>query len=216
MGARLTALLSLDSKNFTLACDGCGQLVINLAPTMGDWAVAWSLLSQDGWTGDDLATGPHTCGRCTRTPPPPRMVEQSLTRERRMPAARESRRLRVTRIADTTVVTLSGSPDLLVNARLRDLVLDLPGRAQRLVVDVTRVARLDSGAIDVLVHAHRRSITVCLVGAAQQVRDSLRLLNLHELFPAFRTLAEATSYRPATGAGPVPAGAERHDRVDAR
>ncbi|MEV0132541.1 hypothetical protein AB0H83_29275 [Dactylosporangium sp. NPDC050688] len=35
----MTALLSLDSKNFTLACDGCGQLVTDLAPTMGDWAV---------------------------------------------------------------------------------------------------------------------------------------------------------------------------------
>ena len=82
----MTALLSLDSKNFTLACNRCGQLVTNLAPTMGDWAVAWSLFSQDGWTGDDLATGPHTCGRCTRTSPPPRMVEQALTRERTTPA----------------------------------------------------------------------------------------------------------------------------------
>ncbi|GAA1573795.1 hypothetical protein GCM10009827_114630 [Dactylosporangium maewongense] len=212
----MTALLSPDSTNFTLACDGCGQLVTNLAPTMGDWAVAWSLFSQDGWTGDDLATGPHTCGRCTRTPPPPRMVEQALTRERCVPAARESRRLRVTRVAGTTVVTLTGSPDLLVNARLRDLVVDLTGPAQRLVIDVTQAPRLDSGALDVLVQAHRQSITVCLVGATQQIRDSLRLLSLHGLFPVFRTLAEATSCGPATGTEPAPAGAERPDRVDAR
>ena len=174
---------------------------------MGDWAVAWSLFSQDGWTGDDLATGPHACGRCTRTSPPPRMVEQALTRERTMPAARESRRLTVAQVADVTVVTLWGNPDLLVNARLRDLVLDLPGHARRLVLDVSRVARLDSGALDVLVETHRRSITVCLVGPIRQVLDALRLLSLHELFPTYPTLVEATSRHAAV---------ERNDRVEVR
>ncbi|MET7419638.1 STAS domain-containing protein [Dactylosporangium sp. NPDC005555] len=199
----MTALLSLDSRNFTLACDGCGQLVTNLAPTMGDWAVAWSLFSQDGWTGDDLATGPHACGRCTRTSPPPRMVEQALTRERTTPTARESRRLSVTHIADVAVVTLSGNPDLLVNSRLRDLVLDLRGRARRLAVDVTGVSRLDSGAFDVLVEAHRQPIAVCLVGPAPQIQDALRLLSLDGLFPAFRTLPEALAGDPA-GAAALP------------
>jgi len=202
----LTALLSLDSKNFTLACDGCGHLVTNLAPTMGDWDVAWSLFSQDGWTGDDLATGPHTCGRCTRTSPPPRMVEQALTRERTTPAARESRRLTVTQVADVAVVTLTGNPDLLVNSRLRDLVLDLRGRARRLVLDVTSVSRLDSGAFDVLIQAHRQSIAVCLVGPGQQVQDALRLLSLHELFPTFRSLPEALSDGQAVVAAPPSAG----------
>ena len=216
LGPILTALLSLDSKNFSLACDGCGQLVTNLAPTMGDWAVAWSLFSQDGWTGDDLPTGPHTCGRCTRTSPPPRMIEQALTRDRTMPAARESRRLTVTQVSDTTVVTLWGNPDLLVNARLRDLVLDLPGRSRRLVVDLTRVARLDSGALDVLVEAHRLAITVCLAAPIQQVRDALRLLNLDELFPTYETVAEATSCHPATDAPLPPAAPGRPDRVEAR
>ena len=202
----MTALLSLDSKNFTLACDGCGHLVTNLAPTMGDWDVAWSLFSQDGWTGDDLATGPHTCGRCTRTSPPPRMVEQALTRERTTPAARESRRLTVTQVADVAVVTLTGNPDLLVNSRLRDLVLDLRGRARRLVLDVTSVSRLDSGAFDVLIQAHRQSIAVCLVGPGQQVQDALRLLSLHELFPTFRSLPEALSDGQAVVAAPPSAG----------
>jgi anti-anti-sigma factor len=210
----LTALLSLDSKNFTLACDGCGQLVTNLAPTMGDWDVAWSLFSQDGWTGDDLATGPHTCGRCTRTSPP-RMVEQALTRERTTPAARESRRLTVTQIADIAVVTLTGSPDLVINARLQDLVLDLHGTVRRLAVDVTRASRLDSGALDVLVQAHRRSIAVCLVGPAQQIQDALRLLNLDRLFPIYLTLPEALSAGQTIGAALPSAGIPRPDRVEA-
>lgn len=211
----MTALLSLDNTNFSLACDSCGQLVTNLAPTMGDWAVAWSLFSQDGWTGDDLATGPHACGRCTRTSPP-RMVEQALARERSMPAPRGSRRLTVAQAADVTVVTLWANPDLLVNARLRDLVLDLPGGAHHLVVDVSRVTRLDSGALDVLVEAHRRSVTVCLAGPSRQVRGALRLLNLHELLPAFPTLAEARSCRPPADPPPAPAAVGRHDRVEAR
>ncbi|MDG6108713.1 STAS domain-containing protein [Dactylosporangium aurantiacum] len=212
----MTALLSLDNKNFSLACDSCGQLVTNLAPTMGDWAVAWSLFSQDGWTGDDLATGPHTCGRCAPTSRPPRMIEQALTRERTTPVARESRRLTIGQVADVTVVTLWGNPDLLVNARLRDVVLDLPAGARRLVVDVSRVARLDSGALDVLVEAHRRPVTVCLVGPTQQVRDALRLLTLHELFPTYQTVAEATCCRTATGPTPPPAAVHRDERVEVR
>ncbi|WP_327002358.1 STAS domain-containing protein [Dactylosporangium sp. NBC_01737] len=210
----MTALLSLDSKNFTLACDGCGQLVTNLAPTMGEWDVAWSLFSQDGWTGDDLATGPHTCGRCTRTSPP-RMVEQALTRERTTPATRESRRLTVSQVAGVTVVTLTGNPDLVINARLRDLVLDLHGRVRRLVVDVTRVSRLDSGALDVLVQAHRLSIAVCLVGPAQQIQDALRLLNLDRLFPTCLTLPEALADSQVVDAIPPSEGVPRPDRIDA-
>jgi anti-anti-sigma factor len=190
----LTALLSLDTTNFTLACDRCGQLVANLAPTMGDWDVAWSLFSQDGWSGDDLATGPHTCGRCARIPPPPRMVDQALERHRTTPIGRECRRVAVGRERDTVVVTLSGSPDLLVNARLRDLVLGLDGQVRHLVVDVTRVARLDSAALDVLVHAHRRRLTVCLAGPSGTVRDALRMLCLHRLFPTFPDRAQALSW----------------------
>ncbi|MDG6110386.1 STAS domain-containing protein [Dactylosporangium aurantiacum] len=210
----MTALLSHDSTNFTLACDGCGQLVTNLAPTMGTWDVVWSLFSQDGWTGDDLATGPHTCGRCARTSPP-RMVEQALTRERTTPATRQSRRLTVTHVAGVVVVTLNGNPDLAINARLRDLVLDLHGRVRRLAVDVTRVSRLDSGALDVLVQASRLCIDVCLVGAGQQIHYSLRLLNLDRLFRTCQTLPEALSDGQTVDVSLPSTGVPRSDRVEA-
>lgn len=208
----MTALLSLDGTNFTLACDRCGQLVANLAPTMGDWNVVWSLFSQDGWCGDSLATGPHTCGRCNRTPPPPRMVDQALQRERRTPTGRQSRRIAVVHDGAATVVTLSGNPDLLVNSRLRDLILDLRGHVRQLIVDVTMVSRLDSGALDVLVQARRESLTVCLAGPSQLVQDSLRLLCLHELFPTFHDQAQASQWVRTVPAR-LPAGTARRPVV---
>jgi anti-anti-sigma regulatory factor len=213
----LTALLSRDGKSYTLACDGCGQLVTDLAPTMGIWDVAWSLFTQDGWTGDILATGPHTCGRCTRMPaPPPRMIEQALSRERTTPAGRESRRLTVSLVRGTTVVTLSGDPDLAVNARLRDVVLGLGRHVPYLVVDVTRVRRLDSGTFDVLVQARRQDVAVCLAGACEPVQHALHLLCLHELLPTLPDRARALTWvRTARGTGPRRAMA-RHETVEVR
>src|SRR4051812_17643206 len=80
MGTLVTALLSRGGTDFNLACDGCGQLVVSLAPAMGTWDVAWGLFSQDGWRGTGLPTGPHACARCDLPPSAPGMVEQSLLR----------------------------------------------------------------------------------------------------------------------------------------
>lgn len=64
----MTAATTPDGTDFTLICDACGQSVTGLGATMHNWDLVWSLFRRHGWTGARLATGPHSCGRCSRVP----------------------------------------------------------------------------------------------------------------------------------------------------
>ena len=75
----MTALLSRDGTNFSLACDRCGHLVARLADTGSRWDPSWTRLRQHGWTGAALPTGPHACPSCTQVPAAPRPTEKLLT-----------------------------------------------------------------------------------------------------------------------------------------
>ncbi|GAA2639328.1 hypothetical protein GCM10010399_85900 [Dactylosporangium fulvum] len=205
----MTALLSRDGTNFSLACDGCGQLVTGLAPTMGTWNVAWSLFVEDGWRGADLPTGPHACGRCADSNSRRSMVEQSFERETRMPAGRGSQRLSVSEVAGVVLIEFKGDLHLAAIARLYDVLMTNVRPMQHVLFDVTSVPSIDSGTLAVLVRAQARAARhgarVCLVGASQRVLDALRMLSVEHLLPNFAERAEALGWlraaTPTTVAG---------------
>lgn len=185
----MTALLSRDGKNFTLACDSCGQLVANLAPTMGTWDVAWSLFSQDGWRGADLATGPHACGRCDDPVDDRGMIEQAFGRQSGLPAGRALRRVMVQHLPDVTIIQVAGSLDLVVHAGLRELLRTGVAPDRHLLFDLSAVPGADSATFAVLIDAHRRAVShsarVGVAGARPAVREAVRMLSLHRVLPMF-------------------------------
>ncbi|WP_432843397.1 STAS domain-containing protein [Dactylosporangium sp. CA-092794] len=200
----MTALLSSDGGDFSLVCDGCGRVVGNLAGSLGDWATAWGLFSQDGWRGSELAVGPHACGRCAA--PPSGIVARALDRPSLTPAGRPSPRMVVQLLSDVRAIYLRG--DLLPadDARLWDLLSGEPGPYRHLMVDVSGVRRLTSATVDVLVRASRRAAErggrTCLVGAAPAISDALRMLCLDRLLPGHADQLSALEW--LRGAHPVP------------
>lgn len=194
----MTALLSRDGTNFTLACDRCGHLAVSQPDAGHPWDAAWALRRGHGWAGDPHATGRHTCPRCTRAPAAEPMTEDLSGQAHAAPARRRSNRIRVTELRVATVVELRGGPSVAVHAALRELLLC--GRPPRghIVVDLSRAGVLDSGVLDVLVRARARaaqhSFDLCLVGLPASMHAALRLLCMTQLLPAFTGRADALAW----------------------
>ncbi|WP_238014404.1 STAS domain-containing protein [Dactylosporangium sp. AC04546] len=191
----MTALLSRDGANFSLACDTCGQLVANLAPAMGTWRVAWSLFVEDGWRGAQRPTGPHACGRC----PAPRehgMVEESFARA--TPAGRAAQPVTWRELDGVTVVELPGTLHLATHAHLHDLLASGIRPTQHVVFDLSRLPSADSALLAVLVAAHEVAAghgrRICLAGAADRVTAALRMLSVDDLLPNFADLPAALAW----------------------
>jgi anti-anti-sigma factor len=202
----LTALLSRDGTNFTLACDRCGHLVADLAESTRHWDLTWDEVRQRGWEGAELATGPHFCPACTQVPAPPLVTEQVPDRPRPTARRRRSNRIVVTDLPTATVVEIRGAPGVAVNAKLYELLLDR-SPLRSIIVDLSRVAVLDSGALDVLVqartHAERLGFGLCLVGLSEPMTGALRLLCLTRVLPCFAGRAEALAWLRDRSPGPV-------------
>ncbi|WP_433200888.1 STAS domain-containing protein [Dactylosporangium sp. CS-047395] len=184
----MTALVSRDGTDFSLVCDACGAIVGNLARSTGGWDVAWRLFGLDGWTGSELAIGPHACGRCGPPTSLSGIVARSLDAPSVQPAGRGSSRLVVQLLADVRAVYLRGELLCADDARLWDLLSGDPGPCRHLMVDVSRMRRLSSATVDVLVRAAGRAAQrggrTCLVGPPEAVSAALRLLCLHDVLPA--------------------------------
>lgn len=193
----MTALLNRDGTNCTLACDRCGHLVANLVDTTNRWDLAWVQQRGHGWTGAALATGPHTCPRCSQVPWAARGAEQLPTHPRPAPA-RRSKRVTVTELPTATIVSIHGNMGIAVNAALYDLLLTDRAPRRHIIVDLVRAGALDSGALGVLVraqaHAARHAFDLCLVGLSRPTHEALRLLCLDHVLPSFADRATALAW----------------------
>ncbi|GGM48259.1 STAS domain-containing protein [Dactylosporangium sucinum] len=198
----MTALLSRDGTNFSLACDTCGQLVANLAPAMGTWQVAWSLFVEDGWRGAQRPTGPHACGRCA-TPRSLGMVEASFGRA--TPPGRGPQPVTWRELDGVTVVELPGTLQPATHARLHDLLAEDIRPTRHVVFDLSRLAAVDSALLAVLVAAHenaaRHGRRICLAGGAERVTAALRMLSVEDLLPNFPDVPAALAWLTAAPPG---------------
>ena len=127
----MTAATTPDGTDFTLICDACGQSVTGLGATMHNWDLVWSLFRRHGWTGARLATGPHSCGRCSRVPlasadadpvgwlagdaPPAEVLVEAAPD----PVTATDTRVSAEVVDEALVVSLSGDLDIEVGPALR-------------------------------------------------------------------------------------------------
>lgn len=57
-----------DDEHVQLICDACGDTLTGTAPVLPDAEIVWLLLTEHGWVGSPIATGPHRCPRCEPVP----------------------------------------------------------------------------------------------------------------------------------------------------
>ncbi|MEV4139911.1 STAS domain-containing protein [Dactylosporangium sp. NPDC049742] len=185
----MTALLSLDGTDFSLACDECGHLIPNLAGTMRDWSVVWSLFTLDGWHGQSQAVGPHACGRCVVSPRPAGAISQTLHPHDRATEDVSPPRVSLRVLSDVTVVYLRGALGLAGNAAVHGLLREGAEAGRHLLLDVSLLKVVDTATLDVLMQARNRAAAndrrTCFVGASRSVLSALRLLCLDAVFPNF-------------------------------
>lgn len=185
----MTALLSLDGTDFSLACDECGHLIPNLAGAMRDWNVVWSLFTLDGWHGTPHAVGPHACGRCVVSPRRNGTVGQTLHPQRGIAGEATSNRVTLQVLSDVTVVHLKGGLGLLDNVEMHALLDDESVAGRHLLFDLSLLSIVDTATLDILMQARDRATAnhrrTCVVGASGRALHALRLLCLERLFPNF-------------------------------
>ncbi|MGI5177056.1 STAS domain-containing protein [Dactylosporangium sp. CA-152071] len=194
----MTAATTPDGTDFTLICDACGQSVTGLGATMHNWDLVWSLFRRHGWTGARLATGPHSCGRCSRVPlasadadpvgwlagdaPPSEAVVEAAP----APVVVTDARVSAAVVDEALVVSLSGDLDIEVGPALRDALSPAGYRPGHLVLDLSQVTTLDSSVLGLLVAARHRAAQAgghtCLVGIAPFMRRMMHTLCLLHLF----------------------------------
>lgn len=197
----MTALLSRNGTNFTLACDGCGHQVVDLvdlADRVHHWDLAWAEQCRHGWTGAALATGPHICPRCAQTPATAHGTEQMPGDARSVPVRRHPKRITVTDLPLATVVTVRGALSIAVNMALYALLLSNHRPRRHVIVDLSSASTLNSGVLDVLVRAQAHMTTssfdLCPVGLSRPMHDALRLLCLADLLPTFAHRSQALAW----------------------
>lgn len=204
----MTAATTPDGTDFTLICDACGQSVTGLGATMHNWDLVWSLFRRHGWTGARLATGPHSCGRCSRVPlasadadpvgwlagDAPTVTAAAtdsadsagLAEAEPEPQVATDPRVSAAVVDEALVVTLSGDLDIEVGPALRAALSPAGYRPGHLVLDLSRVATLDSSVLGLLVAARHRAAQAgghtCLVGVAPFMRRMMHTLCLLHLF----------------------------------
>ena len=92
------------------------------------------------------------------------------------------------------VVVAAGEVDLCTSPGLREALADAVRRADRVIIDLTRVGFLDSTGMAVMVEAlgqgHRR-LDAALVGPTGLVARALEITGLTTLFRIYPSVAEA-------------------------
>lgn len=208
----MTAATTPDGTDFTLICDACGQSVTGLGATMHNWDLVWSLFRRHGWTGARLATGPHSCGRCSRVPlasadadpvgwlagdAPSTVVAPVATEPADLPVVTDPR-VSAAVVDEALVVTLSGDLDIQVGPALRAALSPAGYRAGHLVLDLSQVDTLDSSVLGLLVAARHRAAQAgghtCLVGLAPFMRRMMHTLCLLHLFVVLPDRATAVGW----------------------
>jgi anti-sigma B factor antagonist len=108
------------------------------------------------------------------------------------PRARRSSALTVDRVeieARTVVVAVEGDLDLWSSPQLKRVLCDEIAAGRRIVVDLSRVAFMDSTALGVLVGLHRRLTREDRMAIAAARPEVLRLFELSGIASAFRVFA---------------------------
>jgi len=104
-------------------------------------------------------------------------------------------KVRIDRSGTQPIVSVSGRISVDSAPHLRSVLLDLIPKSAGLVVDVTRVIRLDTAGLAVLLEAvssaHDHSVSLRLTGVSGQPR---RLAELTELDGIFRTFGSEVEY----------------------
>lgn len=209
----MTAATTPDGTDFTLICDACGQSVAGLGATMHNWDLVWSLFRRHGWTGARLATGPHSCGRCSRVPlasadadpvgwlagdAPSTVDAAAVDAEPADPPVVTDPRVSAAVDAEALVVTLSGDLDIEVGPALRAALSPAGYRPGHLILDLSRVDTLDSSVLGLLVSARHRAAQAgghtCLVGLAPFMRRMMHTLCLLHLFVVLPDRATAVGW----------------------
>ncbi len=208
----MTAATTPDGTDFTLICDACGQSVTGLGATMHNWDLVWSLFRRHGWTGARLATGPHSCGRCSRVPlasadadpvgwlagDAPTVAAPVTAELAEPPAPATDPRVSAAVADEALVVTLSGDLDIEVGPALRAALSPAGYRAGHLILDLSRVDTLDSSVLGLLVAARHRAAQAgghtCLVGLAPFMRRMMHTLCLLHLFVVLPDRATAVGW----------------------
>jgi anti-anti-sigma factor len=209
----VTAATTPDGTDFTLICDACGQSVTGLGATMHNWDLVWSLFRRHGWTGARLATGPHSCGRCSRVPlasadadpvgwlagdAPSTAADVPETADDPAAAVPSDPRVSGVLAKEALVVTLSGDLDIEVGPALRAALSPVGYRPRHLVLDLSRVGTLDSSVLGLLVAARHRAAQAgghtCLVGLAPFIRRMMHTLCLLHLFVVLPDRATAVGW----------------------
>ncbi|MET7394844.1 STAS domain-containing protein [Dactylosporangium sp. NPDC005572] len=205
----MTASTTIDGTDFGLVCDTCGQSVTGLGATMHNWDLVWSLFSRHGWTGTRLATGPHSCGRCSRVP---------LAAAAVVPAQPQGTldalddRVAVGARRGVAVVTLTGDLTASVHDALHAALAEAASRPPHLVIDLSEATSLDTSTLGILVAARHRAAQAgghaCLAGPTPGVRRILHTLCLQHLFAEFPDPTAALSWlhgEPVLSHGTPPA-----------
>ncbi|WP_238010681.1 STAS domain-containing protein [Dactylosporangium sp. AC04546] len=202
----MTASTTIDGTDFGLVCDTCGQSVTGLGATMHNWDLVWSLFSRHGWTGTRLATGPHSCARCSRVPLAAAAAAVPAQPTGILDALDERVSVRTAR--GVAVVALTGDLTASVHDALQAALAEAGSVPPHLVIDLTRATSLDTSTLGELVAARHRAAQAgghaCLAGMSPGVRRILHTLCLQHLFAEFPAPEAAVAWlhgEPVLSAG---------------
>jgi anti-sigma B factor antagonist len=199
---RVTARPTHDRTGMTLGCDSCGRTLHDIGARLRDWHLVWRLVSEHGWSGSSLPSGPHRCPRCA--------ARQTPDGEGPDRVAGDRWRITVPAGTSVAVVHLSADLDSGVADGLRPVLTDLGRRYRDVVVDLALATFIDSAGLNVLVRTHqevkRTGGLVCLAAAPRSVVGVLHTMRLHTLFPLFDRWEDAANWLRArtAGSGPDP------------
>jgi anti-sigma B factor antagonist len=97
----------------------------------------------------------------------------------------------------TAVVAFDGDVDLDQSPAARKVLLECVGQGRNVVVDMSRVAYIDSSGIASLVEAlqsaRRKGTTFALAAVSESARRVLELARLDKVFVIHRTVADGTT-----------------------
>lgn len=175
----------------TLVCDTCGDTITGAGSLLPDTEVVWTLISENGWTGSPIPTGPHRCPRCGLFPA---IADAGAGGESRRRSGTVSG---IDCLTDVTIVTLVGDIDIDACGPLRSALHTAIAVNGYVILDLTEVHLIDSTALGLLVRAQhearRRGGVLGLAAPSRFILSVLHTMHLADLFPIFTSCTEATA-----------------------
>ena len=187
----MTAVPAVPGAPVKLICDGCGCVGSVEGCGLHDAEVVYVPIASIGWTGSVFARGPHRCGTCTINGG---TGDGRRSRPAAFPADAAGRVSLETRPA-LALVGVTGDIDSQMICELRTALDRAIAARSTVVVDLSKLCRIDSAALGVLVHAHnaarRRGGDLALAAPSRFVRMVLRTMHLQRALPTTDTVRQA-------------------------